>query len=265
MLELLARFQELDLKAVNEAFLSLIFQKYHIIQGNDLLEKIKTITQKKAFSKLESFVLFTVQRLTIGSSCVFNKIKSMKEIIQTLTEDEIKKANVQELMEFGASINRRNMHLMITTYDLFMMISLQEILAFRRMVKLVRKHIEILPKEDLRKMAILSQLQTTNDIEPNHHVRKVQQAVQKTYYVGYSKNPSPLLDFGFSKSSSSEVHQMNLIPASGPIPDQNKNDVDMSQLIDNDDTKSLLSQPSFNFIFSRPHKLSEDASSLFNF
>ena len=260
VLELVGRFQEFSIKAINEVFLRVILKKYNLRKGIDLMKEIRFETEKNRFSKLVSFKLVLVQRLTIGSSCALNKIPKVKQMMETFTESELKAANHKELIDFSLKYNQKNSYFITPIYEVSMMISLNEILAFRRMVELCSSSVKNLPEEDLRKIAMLGKLHSYLSTKHYQHMSRVQNALQKNISFG---NLSNLLDFGSSKSSSSRsCADMNL--GSGIFNDDlSRNGGDVAQLMD-DDAKSLFSQTGFNFIFQSHHKKIEDIGSLFD-
>ena len=182
-----------------------------------------------------------------------------------LTEKETREANLRELIEYGLNFNKNNIRFITPIYELSMMISLNEILAFRRIVKFVYSRVKDLPEEGFRKIALINKIQSFMNLKPLKHMGKVQHALQrKIIFQGIHGDNGGLLDFGSSNSSSGGSAQMNF--ASGFSDGQSKIGGGGSQLDDSDDAKSLFSQPHFNFIFNgRRHKKSEDTNSLFNF
>ena len=193
-----------------------------------------------------------------------NKIQRLKTIITKLDETEIKQANFQELMDSIFDFNKKNAQLMMPTLELSMMNSLNEILVFRRMVKLTHALLKQLPEEKLRKMAILCKLHSYKIPGPLSHIERIQKALQRKISIEFIPQYNPnLLDFGSSRSMMSDSTPINL--SSGFFPGDDDSKCEKGFLADRGEVKSVKSEKSFNLVLNQGHNQTEDLNSLFEF
>ena len=262
VLELVGRFQEFSIKAINEVFLRLIFGKYAIKEGIDLMKEIKLKNEEKIFTKLNSLKKVFAQRTTIGSYYALIRLNKKRNIIEKISKEDIEKANLPQLFEFAQNFNQKNQTKIVCSLEIFILMSIEQALALNRMVMMNDKQFDDFSDEDARKFFLLMEIKSFRTEPQIEHVQSLQKALNNRLRNGYERTMT-LIESRSSKSEYSRKFS-GFVDLNDPDRHQQDNGR-VCESAGRDDAKSLLSESGFSFLDRFNQNKYEEISSLFKF
>ena len=264
LLQLLTEIDEFDLKAVNEVFLRLIFEKYDLSQGIDLIDEIRKVEEKGVYPKLISFKKVHAKHLIIGRYCALTKIKKLKEILQNSKKEDF---DIPDPIAYASEFNRRQILRVVVLFDAFLMISMNKILAFNTMIKVGSSLIDTLSPEDVKTLTICL---SSDQLEAQPVLNHILTLQGQSSGASVEHHMLGLLNFGNSNLTPSYGGRKNGPQKVGygmttQMTLRSRKRASSVHSDHYDGSKSQSSRPSFSFVAAGNKNQFNDITSLFEF
>ena len=145
-LDVITKVDALNINAVNEAFLRLLFSKNSQLQMNQpFFDQIQKIGETGAYHKLNSFKKVYAKHLVMCRYYCLDKLKKLALIGKKPNKTDFPNPELL-LKEFKA----RNLTQIVALYDKTLIITLHKMLTFNLILDISIEFVQNLPKEDFR-------------------------------------------------------------------------------------------------------------------